>query len=87
MQHHKIILPKKDDSTPAKEYQLKADTELRITVDATERASISLASGKAEIFGREITLDQPAIVSNASVAVYAVNDSVVVVPIAFATML
>ena len=77
--HHKIILPKKDEALPANEWKIKADTELRLSVDAAEKIQISLTSGKVEIFGREITLDQPVTISNASVAVYAIHDSVVMV--------
>ena len=78
-QYHKIILPPVETLGPEKRWELRADNELRLVVDAMERVSISLVSGKVEIFGLEITIDQPVIINNSRVAVYAVKDSIILV--------
>jgi len=78
-QSHRIITPPEDKTFPRKQWILKADTELRLLVNANERVSISLISGQAEIFGREITADQSITLTNSRVAIYAIKDSVILV--------
>lgn len=78
-QAHRIIVPAEDRTFPRKQWSLKADTELRLVVGCGTRVLLSLVSGQAEIFGREVTADQPVVVSNARVAVYAVKDSIILV--------
>ena len=78
-QHHKIIPPRKDETLPAVEHKLAGGTELRLVIDQNEKVSIALVSGKVEIFGREITTDQPVVLTNAKVAVYAIQDSTIMV--------
>lgn len=78
-QSHRIIVPPEDKTYPRKQWILKADTELRLVVNPNERVSISLVSGQAEVFGREITADQPLILTNSRLAIYAIKDSVILV--------
>ena len=86
-QHHKIIVPKMDESLPQLEILLRSGTEYRFEVDSNQKAIISLLAGKVEIFGREITLDQPVTITNAGAAVYAINDSNILVILAHKKLL
>ncbi|KJE90532.1 cleavage/polyadenylation factor ia subunit clp1p [Capsaspora owczarzaki ATCC 30864] len=58
------------DTTPPRSFTLNAQHELRVEIDNEKRATITVLSGTAEIFGTELAVDRAYTFSGAKLAVF-----------------